>query len=278
MNQEAAGVLRLPPLIRTRKSKPQKYAAKSFTGTIRSICQTLFFNPIRLAMYRTISLLIIFALTFPVHAAAQDSSANTIQIHASGSASIKADLINLQVNINHFHSDSKTAYDRHREQEAFLTELLVDRDIEDKNITASPVSISPTQRGNNERGYQTRQQVTIKLDDPARYEEMQILLIENGFTSFSGSFDAADKTEAREQALKNAVEEARSKAELLAAATGKRVIDVKEIRYTGSHAPYAGEVQQYRAMAMDSSSSLLQFEQFITITENVMILFHIDSI
>src|SRR5690625_5540594 len=86
---------------------------------------------------------------------------------------------------------------------------------------------------------------------------MQILLIENGFTSFSGTFDATDKSAAREEALRNAVQEARSKAELLAEATGKRVVDVREIRYTGSHTPYAGQEQAYRVMAMDSSSGSL---------------------
>lgn len=230
-------------------------------------------------MYRTILLLLSVLTVFSIDAQAQRSTANTIQIHASGEASIKADIISLQVNINQFHSDSKTAYERHKEQETFLTNLLIEEDIDDKNITAAPVSISPSQRGQNEQGYQTRQQVRIRVDDPTRFEEMQILLIENGFTSFSGSFDAEDKTEAREQALKNAVAEARSKADLLAEATGKRVIDVREIQFSGSHVPYAGEqMQAYRAMSMDSGGSLLQFEQYVRVTESVSIIFQIDSI
>ena len=229
-------------------------------------------------MYKIIPFVAALLLLFTGQADAQRTSANTIQIHASGSADIKADIISLQVNINQFHSDSKTAYDRHKEQENFLTNLLIEENIDDENITANPVSISPSQRANAEQGYQTRQQVRIRVDDPARFEEMQILLIENGFTSFSGTFDALDKTETREEALKNAVREARSKAELLAEATGKRIIDVREIQYSGSHTPYPGEMQAYRSMAMDSSGSLLQFEQFVTVTENVSIIFQMDSI
>lgn len=229
-------------------------------------------------MYRTILLLISVLTVFSVHANAQNSRANTIQIQASGSASVKADIISLQVNINQFHSDSKTAYERHKEQETFLTNLLLEENIDDKNITANPVSISPSQRGQNEQGYQTRQQVSIRVDDPARFEEMQILLIENGFTSFSGSFVALDRSEAREEALKNAVAEARSKADLLAEATEKRIIDVREINFSGSHTPYAGEMQAYRAISMDSSGSLLQFDRLITVTEHVTITFQIDSI
>lgn len=229
-------------------------------------------------MYKN-TLILFLAVLFAVpHALAQQSHPNTIQIHASGSAELPADLITLQVNINQYHSDSKVAYDRHREQEAYLTNLLLERNIEDKDISASPINIHPSQRGNNDQGYQTRQQVKIRIDDPTRFEEMQILLIENGFTSFSGTFDATDKSAAREEALRNAVQEARSKAELLAEATGKRVVDVREIRYTGSHTPYAGQEQAYRVMAMDSSSgSLLQFEQFVTVVENVTIYFQMDS-
>lgn len=228
-------------------------------------------------MYKSMLILLLAVFLAVPQAAAQQTHSNTIQIHASGSAEIPADMITLQVNINQFHSESKVAYDRHREQEAYLTNLLLERNIEDKDISASPVSIHPSQRGNNEQGYQTRQQVQIRIEDPARFEEMQILLIENGFTSFSGSFDATEKSAAREEALRNAVQEARSKADLLAEATGKRVIDVREIRYTGSHTPYAGQQQAYRVMAMDSGGSLLQFEQIITVVENVTIYFQIDS-
>src|SRR5690625_1639560 len=145
-------------------------------------------------------------------------------------------------------------------------------------MNTTPINILTRQRGNTVDGYQTRQQVKIRIYDPTLFEEMQILLIENGFTSFSGTFDATDKSAAREEALRNAVQEARSKAELLAEATGKRVVDVREIRYTGSHAPYAVQEQAYRVLAMDSSSgSLLQFEQFVTVVENVTIYFQMDS-
>src|SRR5690625_2435246 len=110
-------------------------------------------------MYKN-TLILFLAVHFDLpHALAQQYHPNILPIHVSGSAELPDELITLQVNINQFHSDSNVAYDRHREQEAYLTNLLLERNIEDKDISASRINIHPSQRGNNDEGYQTRQQV-----------------------------------------------------------------------------------------------------------------------
>jgi uncharacterized protein YggE len=105
---------------------------------------------------------------------------------------------------------------------------------------------------------------------------MQIKLIENGFTNFSGSFSAANLDHASDQALQKAVEEARRKADLLAEAAGKQITDVVTINYHSSRS-YASRSSNMEMVAYDASSgSLLQFERTIPVRENVSVQFRID--
>ena len=201
-----------------------------------------------------------------------------ITVSATGEAYVTADLIQFRVNITQFNKDAREAFSIHKEQEQFLTELLLEEGVADSNITANPISISHIRRYENtsESGYETQQQVLIVLEDVSQFESMQIKLIENGFTNFSGSFSAKNLSDASDTALQNAVEEARRKAELLAEAAGKEIIDVLTINYHTSR-PYAARNSNMEMAAFDASSgSLLRFDRTITVSENVSIQFKIN--
>lgn len=201
-----------------------------------------------------------------------------ITVDATGEVLIAADLIHFQVNITQFKQDAREAFQLHKEQEKYLTELLLEEGVPDSNITANPISISHVRRYENtaESGYETQQQVLLVLEDVSQFESMQIKLIENGFTNFSGSFSAKNIAEASDKALQNAVEEARRKANLLAEAAGKEIIDVMTINYHSSR-PYASRSGGMEMAAYDAAGgSLLQFERIIPVRENVSMQFRID--
>lgn len=200
-----------------------------------------------------------------------------ITVEATGEVQVPADLIHFQVNITQFRDDAREAFELHKEQEEFLTELLLEEEISDSNITANPISISHVRRHTNtgESGYETRQQVLIELDDVTQFESMQIKLIENGFVNFSGSFSSTQLAEASDKALGNAVSQAKRKAEILAEAAGKKITEIIEITY------HSGRTYSARSnrveMAYDSDGgSLLQFERIIPVTENVSVQFRIE--
>lgn len=200
-----------------------------------------------------------------------------ITIDAAGEVQVPADLLHFQVNITQFKDSAREAFELHKEQEQYLTELLLEEGIPDSSITANPVSISHIRRHNNtmESGYETRQQVSIVLDDVSQFESMQIKLIENGFTNFSGSFASTQTEKASDEALKKAFAEARAKAEILAEAAGKKITDVLSINYHSAR-PYAARGESVQ-MAFDASSgSLLQFERTIPVSQNVSVQFRIE--
>jgi uncharacterized protein YggE len=206
----------------------------------------------------------------------QDES--RITVDATGEVFVTADLIRFQVNITQFNKDAREAFQIHKEQEQYLTKLLLEEGVADSNITANPISISHIRRYENtaESGYETQQQVLIVLEDVTQFESMQIKLIENGFTNFSGSFSAKNIAEASDEALHNTVMEARRKAELLAEAAGKEISDVITINYHSSR-PYASRSGNMEMAAYDAvGGSLLQFERTIPVRENISMQFKID--
>lgn len=219
-------------------------------------------------------LLIMLAIAaFPFQASSQQAN---LVVEAQGEAEADADLLLFQVNITQFHPNAQEAFRRHKEQEAFLTEVLKEDEVDEDNIFANPVSISPVRRQQDGTGYETRQQVTIRMDDVTRFEAMQILLIENGFGSFSGSFSSTKIKETSDEALKLAVEEATRKAELLAEATGRTVGGVTKIEYGSSstYSPRASGMMMAMEAAVDGG--LLQFRQIIPVQEHVRIEFWLE--
>ncbi len=193
----------------------------------------------------------------------------SIVIDATGEYLAPADRIIFLVNLSRFHENAETAFEEHKQLEHFLTDLLLEEGFEREKITANPISISP-RRYSNERGYETRQSVTIELEDITEFEQMQVTLIRNGFDNFTGRFSTSNEKYARDQALKNAVEQARRSAEILAEASGLQVGNVHSIEYTTTRGPvYREAAAMARSEVMDGG--MLQFHTTIPVQENIRV-------
>lgn len=194
----------------------------------------------------------------------------TIVIDATGEVMAPANEIIFNININQFDSVASEAFSKHKEQEEFLTRLILDQNIDEDHINAHPISISPRRHSQNQ-GFETRQNVTMRLQDLNQFEQMQITLIENGFDNFSANFSTKNAEEARSNALGKAVEVARNKAEKLANGSGRQLGKVVNIEYTSSF----GFVQRSANMMveMEYDESLLEMQKTIPVRENVRITF-----
>ncbi len=200
----------------------------------------------------------------------------TITVEAGGETEVTADLIYFHVNITQFDKDAREAFTRHKDQENYLTSRLIEEGIDERHIFANPISISGTRRQQEGSGFETRQQVTIRLDDVTRFESMQIALIENGFVNFSGNFSSTRFEEARDEALSRAVKEAERQARILADAAGKQIVSVLSIEYGSSYEPYPRLRSASMAFEADSGS-LLQFERTLPVKENVKVVFELGE-
>lgn len=197
-----------------------------------------------------------------------------IVIDATGMATAAADRITFQINLSRFHENAQTAFSRHKELERYLTDLLLEKGIDDERIQANPVSISP-RRYSEGQGYETRQRVSVELQDINEFEQMQVDLIENGFDNFSGSFGSSEQAEAIEEAIASAVEAAQKKARILAEAAGKQLGGVIGIEHTSTGGPIYRESGALAMSAMESDGGMLQFQTTIPVRENVRVIFRL---
>lgn len=197
----------------------------------------------------------------------------SVSIQSTGVVTIPADFIRFTVNLNVFSKDLNDAFDQHKQQEAFLAELIKENNFNDGELIFNPISVSATRNPGSGDGFATRQVVIFSVTDFDLFENVQRKLIENGFTNLNGTFGANQTEENRNEALRKAMENAKDKAGIIAVSAGKKLGDVLSVEYgSGRMQPVA-----YREMSFDVQSvgQLSQFEQTITITESVNVVFEI---
>lgn len=197
----------------------------------------------------------------------------SVSIQSTGAVTIPADFIRFTVNLNVFSKDLNDAFDQHKEQEAFLADLIKENNFNDGELIFNPIGVSASRNPTSGDGFSTRQVVVFSVTDFDLFEDVQRKLIENGFTSLNGNFGANQTEENRDEALKKAMENARNKAQIIAASAGKKLGDVLSVEYgSGRPQPVA-----YREMSFDmqSGGQLSQFDQTITISESVSVKFEI---
>ena len=196
-----------------------------------------------------------------------------VSIQSTGEVTIPADFIRFTVNLNVFSKDLNDAFNQHKEQEAFLAELIKENNFNDGELIFNPISVSATRNPSSGNGFSTKQVVIFSVTDFDLFEDVQRKLIENGFTNLNGTFGANQTEENRNNALRKAMENAKNRASIIAISAGKKLGDVLSVEYgSGRVQPVA-----YREMSFDAQSmgQLSQFEQTITITESVNVTFEI---
>lgn len=207
-------------------------------------------------------------------ASTSPDSDSVLIIDATGQAEAQADMIYFTVNISRYHQSARTAFSEHKELERKLVQMIEGLGIEEDKIRANPIQINQRQR-QNDRGYETRQVVTLEMDDVARFEELQVELIEAGFDQFSGSFASTKAEQAKDEALENAVAEARRKATILARKSGRRVGSVTKIEFTSSSGPVFRSAGNFAQMEV-YDGGLLRFERSIPVEETVRVTFSLE--
>lgn len=210
--------------------------------------------------------------------AQQTSESNKISINMTASELVEADLIIFNININAEGKSPQEAFNTHKQRESVLAELLKEFDIEDENIRFQPIRISKQYRnGNRSQVSVTNQQVSVTFSDFGIYEEIQVTLIENNFDSFNGSFSSTKIQEGKDKALVKAIESAKQKAQLIANTTGVTLGEVKAINYSDYTVTPSQRMSRGDMLMVESaSSSMMDFDQTISVTASISIEFALN--
>jgi len=201
---------------------------------------------------------------------------STITVDATGETAVPADLVQLQINIRVTDVTPSEVFEEHKRQEVFLASLIREHGLDDDNLRFQPMNIGVRQ-ARDSREYQSHQSVNLKLEDFTLFEEIQVLLIENGFENFSGRFSSTEMESGENEALDLAIANARQKAERIAANIGKSLGEVQTIEHT-AHRVFRGNGIQFAEMSRADSGSMMEFaeSQTIPVSSSIRVVYKID--
>lgn len=198
---------------------------------------------------------------------------NTISINSSATVDIPADQLVFNININAEADNPQEAYKQHQKQEQLLLDLLTEHQIKEENISFQPISISNinTHRDLPEPRIRTRQQVSLTLSDFDRYEEIQIALIEGGYDDFNGQFISTESDNGKDQALKDALNSARQKAELIAEQGGLSLTGIHSVDFSYNQSPPRPMMMEMAARDDASGSLISEYAQTVSVSASVSV-------
>lgn len=197
-----------------------------------------------------------------------------VSVEATGEVSLPADLVSLQIQVTVSDSTPQVVFQRHQELEEHLGSLIRNQQIDSSHLYFQPMNISSAWNRENELFYTSRQQVRLTLDDISRYERIQVYLIENGFDNFSGQFGTSEVKHGESEALKNAMERARQKAEVIASSIDKSIQQVLAVEHGTPPDIFQPNVEA--AMYRADSSSLMEFSQEVVIRSTVKVVYILE--
>ena len=128
------------------------------------------------------------------------------------------------------------------------------------------------------RIFKTNAQVSVLLTDLSRYPQFLVDLVQHGFVSFSEEFQSSKAKDAEKVVIEKAVQQAKSKAEIIAHASGRSITRMMKIADTEETEPVIARYYEPRSIGMVSSSvearaSLPGIPQKITVNKQVKVTF-----
>lgn len=215
---------------------------------------------------------------------------NRIVVLGDATLELPADRVQVSVTLRYTDpTDARKAYNAHKAAEQKLVGLLREFKIDEKTIQYTLLNVRKNVEyyggPDNSRRSEvvTEQNVIFKLNDIRRYPELQLLLIGGGFNQFSAVFQSSQAEELKNTVLEKAIEVARTKAVLMAKASGRTLGGVLSVRDTEETDPilhrryevynqsgYAAEAK----MARDGGA-LLDIPQKISLPAQVKVTFEL---
>jgi uncharacterized protein len=218
---------------------------------------------------------------------AQSAEPDKIVVIGSASIEVPADRVAIRISIGFSDKlNPMTAFELHRQAETKLVDLLHSSLVPDSLITYSLLSMSKRAEVPGMSTpiwiFETDQTVTVILTDITKYVPFYAGLVANGFNNFSADFHSSQAIQAQKGAIQKAVQQARSKAELMASAAGRKIKRVSKIADTEETEPpiarYYEHISQ-RARYANSSvrSELSSIPQTVSVDKQVKVVFELDN-
>ena len=227
-------------------------------------------------MARVLLLLILVSAT-----AVAEELPRTITVTGTGKAGSAPDMATINSGVVSVSKTAQQALQTNSQLMEQLMQVLKSKNIADKDVQTSGFSVYPeyvrdaVPRGmkkmNQISGYRVSNNVSVKVRDLKRLGEILDALVQGGSNQISGiRFSIAKAKEVTNEARKEAVADARARAELYAEATGTRVGKVISISEQAIHSPRPVSHMRMAMADMASSVPIASGEQEVSASVNVM--------
>lgn len=155
----------------------------------------------------------------------QSSTAGTISVKGEAELSLPADYAMVQITVSHESGNAKEAHGQVTEEMGKVLEFLKKQegiaDVRTTRVNLRPRNIGP--RGETS-GYYANQTLHFRLNKLENYDDLMLQLIAMGVNGIDNvSFQSSQADEVEQTLLKQAMQDAREKAELMAGQYGQNV-------------------------------------------------------
>ncbi|MFU8827952.1 MAG: SIMPL domain-containing protein [Phycisphaerales bacterium] len=218
----------------------------------------------------------------PIEAAA---AVPTVGVSGTGEVSVKPDRATVRIGASHQADTAIEAQSRVNEIIDEATKAIRALDIEGLVIQTSGLSLSAVydyRRDQEPRiiGYRSSISLSVRIDDIDRTGRVIDAAMSTGANQLQGvEFSLQDDGEARREALKRAVHDARSKADAIADALGRSLVGLVEVREQGVSVPVlrrGAESGEMMRMSADAAPTPIEAGE-ISVRANVEITYSLGS-
>ncbi len=207
-------------------------------------------------MKKLIALILSAALLLGISSALAETE---ITVSGTGNIRISADTAVISLGVNARDRDVLKAQQKVNEAIASIRKALIEQGVKEENITTDFMNIYAIYDYRNDQeelsAYNANSSLAVKVTDMDIVGKLIDAAFAAGANTLNGiSFSAANPEEAENEALREAVTEARKKAEILAEASGLKITGIESIS-EGSVFSHENTIGNVRAKGMDMTET-----------------------
>lgn len=178
-----------------------------------------------------------------------------ITVNGTGEVRVSADTAIISLGVNARDKDVLKAQQRVNETIAAIRTALIEQGVKEENINTDFINIYPLYDYSNDQeqlaAYNASSTLAIKVTGMESVGSLIDVCFAAGANTLNGiSFSASDTEEAKTEAMKKAVTDAKKKAEILAEASGLKIIGIEIISEGGVYS-YQNNVGNVYAKGVD---------------------------
>ena len=173
---------------------------------------------------------------------ASDDTLRTISVNGTGRVNAVPDVADINIGVVEQAKEAAAASQKAAASMEAVVQALLALGIDEKDIQTTNLSLTARYDWNSEpptiTGWEARNTVNVTVRDISMVGEVVDTTVQSGANQINGiSFRVEDPTAAQELARTAAVEDARAKADQLAAAAGVEIVGVVSIAESGGQQP-----------------------------------------